>query len=80
MNRATPELAAAERHAQSALALVPYWHYVRDILLPQIRKGKEQGDAPTHRELGLSPKRMLRQGEITRVQAIERLVAAMNAR
>jgi tetratricopeptide (TPR) repeat protein len=44
LNRTTPDVAAAERYAQSALALVPYWHYVRDILLPQIRKGKEQGD------------------------------------
>ena len=41
LNRTTPDLPAAERYAQSALALVPYWHYVRDILLPQIRKGKE---------------------------------------
>jgi hypothetical protein len=32
VNRATPDLAAAERYAGSALALVPYWHYVRDIL------------------------------------------------
>lgn len=38
LNRATPDLVAAEQYAQSALALVPYWHYVRDILLPQIRK------------------------------------------
>jgi hypothetical protein len=38
LNRATPDLAAAERNAESALALVPHWHYVRDILLPQIRK------------------------------------------
>jgi hypothetical protein len=40
LNRATPDLAAAESSAESALALVPYWHYVRDILLPQIRKAK----------------------------------------
>lgn len=40
LNRATPDLAAAERYAQSALTLVPYWHYVRDILLPQIRKAQ----------------------------------------
>jgi hypothetical protein len=40
VNRATPDLAAAERYAESALALVPYWHYVRDILLPQIRRAK----------------------------------------
>jgi hypothetical protein len=40
VNRATPDLAAAERYAENALALVPYWHYVRNILLPQIRKAK----------------------------------------
>jgi hypothetical protein len=40
LNRATPDLAAAERYAESALALVPYWHYVQNILLPQIRKAK----------------------------------------
>jgi hypothetical protein len=40
LNRATPDLPAAEPYAESALALVPYWHYVRDILLPQIREAK----------------------------------------
>lgn len=43
LNQATPDLAAAERYAQGALALVPYWHYVRDILAPQIRQRKEKG-------------------------------------
>jgi hypothetical protein len=42
LNRATPDLAAAEQYAQSALGLVPYWHYVRDILLPQIRKARDK--------------------------------------
>jgi hypothetical protein len=37
MSRTTPDLAAAEQNAQAALKLVPYWHYVRDILMPQIR-------------------------------------------
>jgi hypothetical protein len=37
LNRTTPDLKAAEQHAQDALKLVPYWHYVRDILMPQIR-------------------------------------------
>ena len=37
LNRTTPDLKAAEQDAQAALKLVPYWHYVRDILLPQIR-------------------------------------------
>jgi len=40
LNKANRDVAAAERHAEQALALVPYWHYVRDILLPQIRKAK----------------------------------------
>lgn len=35
--RTTPNLDAAEQYAQAALKLVPYWHYVRDILMPQIR-------------------------------------------
>jgi hypothetical protein len=35
-HRTTPDLAAAERDARAALALVPYWHYLRDILMPQI--------------------------------------------
>ena len=33
----TPDLSAARTCAQSALNLVPYWHYVRDILMPQIQ-------------------------------------------
>jgi hypothetical protein len=37
LNRTKPDLKAAEQYAQEALKLVPYWHYVRDILLPQIR-------------------------------------------
>jgi tetratricopeptide (TPR) repeat protein len=37
LNRTTPDLNAAEQYAQAALKLVPYWHYVRDILMPQIQ-------------------------------------------
>ena len=37
LNRTAPDLSAAEQDAQAALKLVPYWHYVRDILMPQIR-------------------------------------------
>jgi hypothetical protein len=33
LNRSTPDLKAAE---QAALKLVPYWHCLRDILMPQI--------------------------------------------
>ena len=36
LHRNTPDLDAARSHAESALALVPYWHYVRDLLMPQI--------------------------------------------
>jgi hypothetical protein len=31
---------AAEQDAQAALAIVPNWHYVRDILMHQIRDAK----------------------------------------
>jgi hypothetical protein len=44
LNRTTPDLSAAEQDAQAALKLVPYWHYVRDILMPQIRAAQ----AKTH--------------------------------
>lgn len=37
LHRTTPDLAVAEADARSALKLVPYWHYVRDILMPQIQ-------------------------------------------
>ena len=40
LNQTTPDANAAELGADSALKLVPYWHYVRDILLPQIREAK----------------------------------------
>jgi hypothetical protein len=37
LNRTTPDLNAAHNYAEAALKLVPYWHYVRDILIPQIQ-------------------------------------------
>jgi len=37
LHRTTPDLQAAQKDAQAALTLVPYWHYVRDILVPQIQ-------------------------------------------
>ena len=37
-----PDLNAAEQYARSALELVPYWHYVRDILIPQIQEAKKK--------------------------------------
>ena len=41
LNGANRDLPAAESSAQAALAIVPNWHYVRDILLPQIRAAKK---------------------------------------
>ena len=40
LNRITPDLPAADNQAQAALQIVPYWHYVRDILLPQIHEAE----------------------------------------
>jgi hypothetical protein len=43
LNRTTPDLNAAEQYAQAALKIVPYWHYVRDILMPQVRAAQAKG-------------------------------------
>ena len=40
LNKSTPDAVAAESNARAALDIVPYWHYVRDILLPQILTSK----------------------------------------
>ena len=40
LNANSADVNAAERYARSALEIVPYWHYVRDILLPQIVAAK----------------------------------------
>jgi tetratricopeptide (TPR) repeat protein len=40
LNKNVPDVNLAERQARAALELVPYWHYVRDILLPQILAAK----------------------------------------
>jgi hypothetical protein len=42
LNGTAADVNAAERDARSALALVPYWHYVRDILMPQIQEAKKK--------------------------------------
>ncbi len=42
LNRTTPDLEAAEKCARSALALVPNWHYVKDILVHQIEAAKNK--------------------------------------
>jgi tetratricopeptide (TPR) repeat protein len=40
LNRREPDVPQAELHGRKALQLVPSWHYVRDILLPQIESAK----------------------------------------
>ena len=40
LTRNPPEIEKAERNARAALEIVPYWHYARDILLPQIAEAK----------------------------------------
>jgi hypothetical protein len=42
LNLATPNPSAAEEYAKQALALVPHWRYVRDILMPQIKAAREK--------------------------------------
>jgi tetratricopeptide (TPR) repeat protein len=46
LNRATPDLDAAESNARAALAIVPGWHYVRDILMAQIREARAKPAVP----------------------------------
>lgn len=38
LHKSNPDPQAAKAYAQSALDLVPYWHYVKDILMPQIKQ------------------------------------------
>ena len=45
LHRTEPDLKSAQKDAEAALALVPYWHYVRDILLPQIREAEAKAEA-----------------------------------
>jgi hypothetical protein len=40
LHKTAPDIPAAKQYAASALQLVPYWHYVRDILVPQIQNAK----------------------------------------
>jgi hypothetical protein len=45
-NRPDPKLLEADRRAHEALALVPEWHYVKAILLPQIHAKMTGGPTP----------------------------------
>ncbi len=40
--KSTPDLNAATENARAALKLQPQWHYVRDILMPQIEARRKQ--------------------------------------
>jgi tetratricopeptide (TPR) repeat protein len=42
LSKSEPDLDAAEQYGRSALELVPYWHYLRDILMPRIREAKAE--------------------------------------
>jgi uncharacterized protein YciI len=46
LNRTTPDLKAADQYAQAALKLVPYWHYVRNILMQQIQAAQAKAALP----------------------------------
>ena len=40
MTKNPPDLYKAEKHARAALEVVPYWHYVRDVLMSKIMEAK----------------------------------------
>ena len=42
LNKVNPDLEAADRYARSAVAMVPNWHYVKDILIPKIASAREK--------------------------------------
>lgn len=42
LNQTTPDLKNAEAYAKKALKKVPHWHYVKDILMPQIQAAKKK--------------------------------------
>jgi tetratricopeptide (TPR) repeat protein len=45
LHRKKPDLDAADQYARQALQIVPYWHYVRDILMPQIQDARKTAAA-----------------------------------
>lgn len=47
LSKTPPDVEKADRYARGALAIVPYWHYTRDVLLPQIAAAKaKQAKSP----------------------------------
>jgi hypothetical protein len=57
LNRTTPDLNAAEQDARAALKMIPYWHYVRDILMPQIRAAQAKALVPVAGSRPISTRR-----------------------
>ena len=47
LNKTSPDLNVAEQDAQAALAIVPNWHYVRDILMKQIHDAQAKAAGKT---------------------------------
>ena len=56
LNASSPDPTAAEKYALAALQIVPRWHYVRDILLPQIVKAKSTDGKTSSLESTQTPK------------------------
>ena len=50
LHKAPPDVNAAERMGRGALELVPHWHYLRDILMPQIVAAKAKTTDTTNAE------------------------------
>jgi hypothetical protein len=48
LNKRERDVTAAERTAEEALEIVPYWHYVKDILLRQILAAKTKEQSTKH--------------------------------
>lgn len=46
LNCDKPDFDLAQKNAEAALAIVPYWHYVRDILLVQIKNQRPASTTP----------------------------------
>lgn len=47
MTKNPPDLDKAETNARAALEIVPYWHYVRDILMAKITEAKARAKQPS---------------------------------
>ncbi len=47
LNQPSPDLALAKKYVDQALAIVPDWHYARDILRPQIEAAEKKAQTGT---------------------------------